>query len=333
MRTFIITSIAAPNAVMRDIAAGAREGNDRFIVIGDTKSPIEFELDSCEFISVAQQKSMGSRFAEACPYRHYARKNIGYLSAIQAGAAQIIETDDDNFPEKSFFAERSVDIDAPVAVQSGWLNVYRYFQESGGPIWPRGLPLDSIHAPAPSFPSLKSSRVHCPIQQGLADGNPDVDAIYRLTGTLPFDFLRDRRVALAPGVWCPFNSQNTTWWPEAYALTYLPAHCSFRVTDIWRSFVAQRIAHANGWHILFDAPTVRQERNEHSLMKDFEDEIPGYLNNDRIRILLEDLPIDAGVDKIAANLRKCYAALVHAELVGKAELDLLPLFLEEGCFA
>jgi hypothetical protein len=318
---------------MRDIAAGARKAGDHFIVIGDTKSPDTFDLDGCEFISVTLQKAMGSRFAEACPYRHYARKNVGYLRAIKGGAAQIVETDDDNFPEDSFFAARSVDVESRIAVDSGWLNVYRYFHEGSMPIWPRGLPLESIHTPTPPFGSLKISRVHCPIQQGLADGNPDVDAIYRLTGTLPFNFMRDRSVALAPGVWCPFNSQNTVWWPEAYALTYLPAYCSFRMTDIWRSFVAQRIAHANGWHILFDAPNVRQERNEHSLMKDFEDEISGYLNNDRIRTLLEDLPIDAGVHKIAANLRTCYTALVKAELVGHAELNLLPLFLEEGGFA
>jgi hypothetical protein len=32
----------------------------------------------------------------------------------------------------------------------------------------------------------------------------------------------------------------------------------------------------NGWHILFHGATVRQERNDHDLMRDFADEIPGY---------------------------------------------------------
>ncbi|MBV5271274.1 MAG: DUF288 domain-containing protein, partial [Afipia sp.] len=79
--------------------------------------------------------------------------------------------------------------------------------------------------------------------------NPDVDAIYRLTLPLPQSFREEQPVALGRNVWCPFNSQNTTWWKEAAPLLYLPSFCSFRMTDIWRSFVAQRIAWENGWHI------------------------------------------------------------------------------------
>ncbi|MHC4265647.1 MAG: STELLO glycosyltransferase family protein, partial [Planctomycetota bacterium] len=68
-----------------------------------------------------------------------------------------------------------------------------------------------------------------------ADDNPDVDAVYRLTQRLPLTFRKDRRLALGNGSKCPFNSQNTTWFPDAYPLLYLPAYCSFRMTDIWRS--------------------------------------------------------------------------------------------------
>ena len=117
----------------------------------------------------------------------------------------------------------------------------------------------------------------CPIQQGLVDGDPDVDAVYRLVLDLPFRFERGASVALGTGAWCPFNSQNTSWWPDAYALMYLPAYCSFRMTDIWRSFVAQRIAWENGWSVLFREATVRQRRNPHDLMRDFRDEVPGYV--------------------------------------------------------
>jgi hypothetical protein len=69
-------------------------------------------------------------------------------------------------------------------------------------------------------------------------------------------FLPNRRVALGAGAWSPFNSQNTAWYPKAYPLLYLPSYCSFRMTDIWRSFVAQRIAWENGWAVLFKSPDV-----------------------------------------------------------------------------
>ena len=128
-----------------------------------------------------------------------------------------------------------------IVATPGWANLYRYFSDAT--IWPRGLPLDAIHAPLPAYDTLHAGGgKDCPIQQGLADANPDVDAIYRLTLPLPQNFRADRRVALAPGTWCPFSSQNTTWWPDTFPLLYLPAYCSFRMTDIWRGFIAQRIA-------------------------------------------------------------------------------------------
>lgn len=323
----VVTSINAPNAALRAIADGcARSGFD-FIVIGDTKSPSDFSLEGCRFLSVDEQLRTGWRFAEACPTRHYARKNIGYLLAIADGADLIVETDDDNIPREAFFEARSRRVNVPAVSGTGWLNVYGYFSDVT--IWPRGLPLDHIRAELPSFEGFATQEADCPIQQGLADENPDVDAIYRLVAPLPQNFRADRRLALGKGAWCPFNSQNTSWWPDAFPLLYLPAYCSFRMTDIWRSFVAQRIAWENDWKLLFHEPTVWQERNEHNLMRDFADEIPGYLHNERIRKTLDDLSLDRGTESLGRNLRTCYKALVELDVVGEAELPLLDAWVAD----
>jgi hypothetical protein len=171
--------------------------------------------------------------------------------------------------------------------------------------------------------------VDCPIQQGLADENPDVDAVYRLTLPLPQTFTKKRRVALTNGSWCPFNSQNTTWWPDAFQLLYLPSYCSFRMTDIWRSFIAQRIVWLNDWAILFHEPTMRQERNVHNLLRDFNDEIPGYLHNNELCEAVESLPLESGLEKIGDNLKICYEKLVSMSLIGREELQLLDAWLED----
>lgn len=323
----IVTSINAPNAVMRSLRDGAVTAGMRFIVVGDTKTPADFSIEGCDFLSVEEQLASGFAFAKACPTRHYARKNVGYLSAIKGGARLIIETDDDNFPRPAFFEKRQRRSAARIVSFQGWANLYRYFSDAL--IWPRGLPLDAIHTSLIPFDALAAGDVDCPIQQGLADANPDVDAIYRLLLPLPQDFRNDRRVALAPGAWCPFNSQNTTWWPEAFPLLYLPAYCSFGMTDIWRSFVAQRIAATNGWHILFHEATVWQERNEHNLMRDFADEVSGYLNNAAIRVALQSLALEPGARSIPDNLRLCYRALVDMKLVGAEELSLLDAWLSD----
>jgi hypothetical protein len=323
----IVTSIAPPNAVLKTLAEGCLEQGFEFIVIGDVPSPPDFKLEGCRFYGLAEQRELRFRFARECPTRHYARKNIGYLLAMREGVSVIIETDDDNLPAEGFWQERSRRQTVGQVERAGWVNVYRYFTEAN--IWPRGLPLDRIQTAIPEFESLAQAEVDCPIQQGLADENPDVDAIYRLALPLPQSFRKDRRVALLSGSWSPFNSQNTTWWRDAFPLLYLPAYCSFRMTDIWRSFVAQRIAWANDWGVLFHEPTVWQERNEHNLMRDFKDEVPGYLNNAAICEALDKLALKPGVDNLEDNLRVCYEELVRMELVGRQELELVEAWISD----
>ncbi|HEX8921803.1 MAG TPA: STELLO glycosyltransferase family protein [Pyrinomonadaceae bacterium] len=323
----IVTSIASPNAVLRTLAQGCLEHGFEFIVIGDVPSPPDFQLEGCRFYGLAEQRELGFRFAQDCPTRHYARKNIGYLLAMREGISVMIETDDDNLPTQEFWQERSRLQTVGAVASAGWVNVYRYFTEAN--IWPRGLPLDRIQAAIPAFETLAHGEVDCPIQQGLADENPDVDAIYRLALPLPQSFRKDRRVALLSGSWSPFNSQNTTWWRDAFPLLYLPAYCSFRMTDIWRSFIAQRICWANDWGVLFHEPTVWQERNEHNLMRDFKDEVPGYLNNTAICEALDKLSLKPGVDNLKDNLRVCYEELVRMELVGKQELGLVEAWISD----
>ena len=170
--------------------------------------------------------------------------------------------------------------------------------------------------------------IYCPIQQGLADENPDVDAIYRLTFPLPVNFKQIDPIALL-GTWSPFNSQNTTWFSEAFPLLYLPYYCSFRMTDIWRSFVAQRIAYLNGWGILYHAASVYQVRNDHDLMRDFEEEVIGYLHNDAIRTELNNLKLELGVKEIPNAMRQCYEKLIAMNLVGDKELLLLEAWFSD----
>ena len=325
--SIVVTSIAAPNEALRELAQGCIERDYNFIVIGDESSPAEFHIAGCDFYGLEKQKQTGLKFAQSCPAKHYARKNIGYLLAIRSGASVIIETDDDNIPSREFWSQRQRIQSAAVISDSGWVNVYQYFSNRN--IWPRGFPLEYVRSRTPDFEMLDRAEIDCPIQQGLADDNPDVDAVYRLTLPLPQTFRKDRKVALADGCWCPFNSQNTTWWADAFELLYLPSYCSFRMTDIWRSFIAQRIAHLNGWSILYNSPDMIQKRNEHNLLRDFSDEIPGYLHNGEICDALEALKLESGVEKIADNLKVCYEKLIGMSLIGAEELKLLDAWLED----
>lgn len=291
------------------------------MVIGDRKSPPGYDLAHARFFNLDEQRALPFDYAAKCPPGHYACKNIGYLVAMQEGAQEILETDDDNIPHDSFFAAREAEQMARISDRPGWLNVYAYFSDAMA--WPRGYPLDRVRDEQPDIASLRLESRRFAVHQGLADENPDVDAVYRLLFPLPLNFKAGESVAITGGSNCPFNSQNTHWWPEAYPLLFLPFHCSFRMTDIWRSFVAQRIFAAHGGGVIFHEATVYQDRNEHDLMLDFRDEVEGYCTNARIMDLLNDLPLAGHATSIFDDLAKCYECLISLGVVKPKERELL----------
>lgn len=327
-KSLIITSIANDkHPILNSFAVECKKRNLEFIVIGDTKSPTDFQLEGCDFWGIDRQSTLPFDLAKITPTKHYSRKNLGYLLAIQNGATELVETDDDNIPREEFWNDKQREVKSHAFENAGWVNVYHYFTKHK--IWPRGFPLEELQNKQIELSSLKYDSVNCPIQQGLADENPDVDAVYRLTYPLPIDFEIKARLALGKNAWSPFNSQNTHWFKEAFALMYLPSYCSFRMTDIWRSYVAQRISWECGWSILYHEPTVWQQRNEHNLMKDFEDEIPGYTNNFNICKELQSLQLKAGQTNIYENLIICYQKLIDINVIGKEEMTLLKAWIKD----
>lgn len=118
------------------------------------------------------------------PYRHYARKNLGFLFAISNGARIIYGTDDDN--ELIDGLERfdlTEHVEPPVtwelvsphlqlsANESSTRNVCNPYAVFGQPsVWPRGYPLQNMAAPPCT--RFRKAPVQSLIQQGLANGDP-----------------------------------------------------------------------------------------------------------------------------------------------------------------
>jgi hypothetical protein len=90
-----------------------------------------------------------------------------------------------------------------------------------------------------------------------------------------------------------------------------------------------RLKWENGWSILFREATVTQSRNDHSLMKEFEDEIPGYLHNRSICEALKSLELSPGIEHIPSSMRRCYEVIVKNNWVGEKEMMLLDAWLED----
>jgi hypothetical protein len=317
----VLTSVQAPTPSVATLVSAGKRFEMPVLVVGDRKSPIVDWPDGSEFFSLRVQESMNSSLARLLPVDHYCRKNLGYLEAIARGAALLFDTDDDNAP-LPHWQPRRLCIEARPIRLNGWVNIYSYFSSQF--IWPRGLPLESLQkCRREEVDAGSAGVVECPVQQGIVNGSPDVDALWRLMFDQDFSFNDAPSVWLAPGAWCPFNSQSTWWFKKAFPLLYLPSFVSFRVTDIWRSFIAQRCLWEFGYGVAFHGPESVQRRNNHDLLLDFEEEIPGYLNSNRIKSVLESVQLSSRADKIGDNLHRCYEALISAGIVPSRELPLV----------
>jgi hypothetical protein len=87
-------------------------------------------------------------------------------------------------------------------------NPYPYFGLDDA--WPRGYPWNYIRSKPHPYNYQAGQRTCQPvIQQYLANLDPDVDAIYRLTKKLPVDFMSQEltAVALPRNVFSPYNAQ------------------------------------------------------------------------------------------------------------------------------
>ncbi|AIF52452.1 STELLO glycosyltransferase family protein [Pelosinus sp. UFO1] len=321
-KAIVITSISPPTKAVEQFE---KIQGWQLIIVADEKTPPEWYYDNVVFLSLRDQQTSGGYLFDVLPLNHYCRKMIGYIEAIRSGANTIVDSDDDNIPKANWSIPPFTGF-YQIASNKGFTNIYKLF--TNDPIWPRGFPLKQIYtAIEPSTSELVKKDVSIGIWQGLADGDPDVDAIYRLTNNKPCFFNDREPVVLASKVVCPFNSQNTAFCREAFPLLYLPATVTFRFTDILRGYVAQPILWTLGLHLGFTGATVVQERNKHDYLQDFKSEIPCYLYPEKIIDTIA--PIVHSRYSVEDNLYESYRALLGAGIVQAAEMIILEAWLKD----
>lgn len=316
----VITTINGPTG---PIQAFANMQNKQLFVVADEKTPFPWSLENVHLIQAKSKSDIQSQTSRLLPVNHYSRKNLGYLEAARSGAEIIIDTDDDNFPLDNFGFPDFNGRYLSTQNFDGWLNAYEYFTDSK--IWPRGLPLSLINTKTKQ-PLIRLEQ-NVGVWQGLANGDPDVDAVYRLTNEGVFSFREHEEVVLSPGTVCPFNSQNTAFRKELFPLLYIPSTVSFRFSDILRSLVAQPIMWLAGFSLGFTRATVFQDRNPHDFFLDFKDEIEMYFNvQECLECAHEFSSPELSVEN---NLISVYRELERRKIVRPEELLILKSWLEE----
>jgi hypothetical protein len=158
--------------------------------------------------------------------------------------------------------------------KSGIFNPYPFFEPRSVDgytinLWPRGIPLEEIKSPQAPFaePTSVDSTRRVSVWQSLANIDPDVDAIYRMTGELPVSFSKLETALILPvGLMAPWNAQAVFVEPSAFLGLMLPASVNGRVSDIWRSFISTELVWRLDSRVAFLSPLVNQFRKRSQLL-------------------------------------------------------------------
>lgn len=255
----------------------------------------------CEYLDPAAQESFlgpWPRLREHLPWNCIQRRNVAVLKAVCDGADAIVTIDDDNYvAEDNYFAQcvsvcgaPTDKLTLPAYGRAGeWFNVCRFLATTNNyQFVPRGYGMAGRTDLHDGSVPVSGSPLTMPVAvvAGLWLGDPDIDAVTRIAHRVEVSRYRlDHNFFLAPGAHAPFNSQNTVLARAVVPAYFLSPHVG-RYDDIFASFVVKRIADHLGWGVCFGRPLVRQRRNQHDVLQDFELERFGMSHVDA---LIEDL--------------------------------------------
>ena len=352
----VMTTIFKPSEALR---RWVRVEGWCLVIVGDRKTSQKYKTgwthgegnDAVIYLSPEDQEALNLKFVDALPWNNFGRKNVGYLYAIMHGASVIWDFDDDNMLKywipgaapkgaPSLYAPivgEGVNTIQALELRNHSFPTYNPYPTLGAPTslpsWPRGLPLSHIRFPechrTPTVPR-DINHQSIAVLQSLADHQPDVDAIYRITMPIPFSFRRssNTKPLLVPrGVLTPYNAQATLHFQVGFWALLLPITVHGRVSDIWRSYFAQRLFWDVGLQAGFFArPLVVQKRNPHSNLGDLDAERDLYQKSEQ---LVEFLGRWKGKGKtLVERMEELWVALYEHQYIEVNDVLLLQQWLQ-----
>ncbi len=300
MKKFIVTTtINSPTLATKKFSQ--MEGW-QFIVVGDTKTPHEeYEKLDCIYLTPEYQEKNYKNLSDAIGWRSIQRRNLGFIEAYKRGADVVATVDDDNIPYddwgQNLLVGQEVEFDL-------WESANGYFDPlsvtNRPDLWHRGYPLNLVPTKNNVEYRGKSSRKVL-VQADLWDGDPDIDAICRLSKMPCVKY--DISSPYGSNQISPFNSQNTFIAREVIPYYMVLPHAG-RMDDIWASYIIQE-KFPNS--VVYNKATVFQDRNEQDLITNLEKEIIGYRNTLDFINGKRDMPEKSR--KAYEEYKKCFEGL------------------------
>jgi hypothetical protein len=281
MNKFIVTTtINQPTEATRKFASIAMRDEWIFVIVGDTKTPHEDYQTLARafhpyvvYLHPDKQAEMYPELSEIIGWKTIQRRNIGFVYAYNEGAEIVATVDDDNIPYDNWGTDLYIGKEIEVDYYSPEMDVFDPLSVTNYPnLWHRGYPIDYLQKR--DRVEYKGKKKITPlIQADLWDGDPDIDAMCRLTFKPICKF--DTTGPFASDKPSPFNSQNT-FIARAALRYYAVWPYVGRMDDIWGGYYTQRMIGAD--RLIYNRASVYQDRNVQDLITNLEKEIIGYRN-------------------------------------------------------
>ena len=262
----------------------SRKEDWTLIVVGDTKTPhYDYENLNCIYLSPEYQEKTYPELSETIGWKSIQRSNIGFVEAYNRGADIVATVDDDNIPYDDWGTNVVVGETVEIDFYNTDLGVFDPLSVTEhNQVWHRGYPIDLVpYRSRVSYGGKLKRRVL--VQADLWDGDPDIDAMARLSirPIVKFDKIQGPYGSTSIS---PFNSQNTFLAREVIPYYSVFPHVG-RMDDIWGGYVLQ---HYFPNSVVYNKASVFQDRNVQDLVTNLEKEIIGYrYTTDLIRSLSE----------------------------------------------
>ena len=284
MKKIIITTTIYP--IRKAIREYSKINGWDLLIVGDKKTPedeyIKFSRNkpNCMYLGTVEQESKYKKLSDAIGWNSIQRRNLGFVYAYQMGYEIFATVDDDNIPLENW--GKDLFINEPTALDFYEVDAIAFDPLApfkNREIWHRGFPVELLEK---RFQFSVSNKVITPlVQANLWNGDPDVDAISRISFQPVVEFPKLHKPYSSSKL-LPFNSQNTMMSRDAIPFYFVLPFIG-RFDDIWAAYILQ---HYFPEKIIFSDATVFQDRNEQNLVANLENEIFGYYNTLR---LLQDL--------------------------------------------
>ncbi len=249
----------------------------KLIVVGDLKTPHKkFEkIKNIIYLNPKNQEKISKKLSDTIGWNCIQRRNIGFLLAYNMGAEIIASVDDDNIPLKNWGKKLFVNKYTSARI---FKDKNKFFDPLSvtehKELWHRGFPVQLIHKRSPKF--INKKKILCLVQADLWNGDPDIDAICRISNNPEIKF--KTFFPYTTNQITPFNSQNT--FISRQVIKYYPMLPWIgRMDDIWGSYYMQFKLKFKDPYIIYNNASVYQKRNVHDLISDLKKEVIGYDNS------------------------------------------------------